>query len=109
MQTPYCAILSTRDMTVALIDEVMARQSALADAISAQDVDRIIRATEMLAASVSELRATASKDFQAETCIERLQLAISQNRTDAVQLNLLRHWTRQRIDRLGELRAVRLA
>jgi hypothetical protein len=96
-------------MTAALIDQVMTKQSELADAIAAQDVDRIVCASEALAVSVSALKASTTRGIDDKVILERLQLAIQQNHTDTRKLNLLRHWTRQRIDRLNELRAVKFA
>jgi hypothetical protein len=96
-------------MTAALIDQVMTKQSELADAIAAQDVHRIVCASEALAVSVSALKASTTRGIDDKVILERLQLAIQQNHTDTRKLNLLRHWTRQRIDRLNELRAVKFA
>jgi hypothetical protein len=90
-------------MSAERIEAVLDCQAALISAIDAQDADAIVRASEALAAAVSALGDV--KDWPAEDRnADRLRAVLDQNRTAAMRVNSLAHWTRQRIDRIAELR-----
>lgn len=95
-------------MSTDRIEAVLDCQSDLIDAIDRQDSDAIVRASEALAAAVSQLGDTTEwPDFA--PAADRLRRAISQNEAALQRLNLLRHWNRQKIDRVNALRSGRLA
>jgi hypothetical protein len=88
------------------IEAVLDCQSDLLAAIDRQDADAIVRASEALAAAVSTLgNDTDWPEFG--PAANRLRLALEQNTAALQRLNLMRHWTRQRIDRINELRSGR--
>ncbi len=90
-------------MTTERIESVLDCQSDLIDAINRQDSDAIVRASEALAHAVSQIGDAAQwPDFA--PAAERLHRAMEQNQAALQRLNLLRYWTRQRIDRMEELR-----
>jgi hypothetical protein len=90
------------------IEAVLDCQSDLLAAIDRQDADAIVRASEALAAAVSMLGNDADwPEFV--PAANRLRLALEQNTAALQRLNLMRHWTRQRIDRINELRSGRTA
>ena len=94
-------------MSTDRIEAVLDCQSDLIDAIDRQDSDAIVRASEALAAAVSQLGDTTEwPDFA--PAADRLRRAISQNEAALQRLNLLRHWNRQKIDRVNALRSGRL-
>ena len=93
-------------MSTDRIEAVLDCQSDLIDAIDRQDSDAIVRASEALAAAVSQLGDTTEwPDFA--PAADRLRRAISQNEAALQRLNLLRHWNRQKIDRVNALRSGR--
>ena len=82
-------------------------QPDLIHAIDRQDSDAIVRASEAQAAAVNRLGDTAEwPDFA--PAADRLRRAIVQNEAALQRLNLLRHWNRQKIDRVNALRSGRL-
>lgn len=94
-------------MSTDRIEAVLDCQSDLIDAIDRQDSDAIVRASEALAAAVNRLGDTAKwPDFA--PAADRLRRAILQNEAALQRLNLLRHWNRQKIDRVNALRSSRL-
>jgi hypothetical protein len=91
-------------MSTHKIELVLDCQTDLLAAIERQDADALVRASENLSAAISQLGdARDWPDF--EPASNRLRLALEQNRAALQRLNLMRHWTRQRIDRLNELRS----
>lgn len=90
-------------MSAEHIETVIDCQSDLIAAIDRQDPDAIVRASEALAVAVSRLGDAAEwPDFA--PAADRLRRAMAQNEAALQRLNLLRHWNRQRIDRVNELR-----
>ncbi len=90
-------------MSAALIEAVLDCQTDLITAIDRQDADAIVRATEALAGAVATLRDAPDWPGFAPAA-ERLRYAMAQNGQALMRINLLKHWTRQRIDRVNELR-----
>lgn len=93
-------------MSAEAIEAVLDCQSDLITAIDTRDVDAIIRASEALAAAVTRLRNVESWPADA-LAAERLRSALHQNQAAAIRINLQAFWTRQNIDRLAEIRAIR--
>lgn len=81
----------------------MARQSELIAALDAQDLTAIIGATEALAAAVSLCKNAPTTPPENELS-DRISEALQQAHTASVRVNMLAHWTRQRIGRIAELR-----
>lgn len=90
-------------MSAERIQAVIDCQADLIDAIDAQDAPAIVRASEALAAAVAQLR--DADGWPADPLVaDRLRDALRKNQAAAIRINLMAHWTRQRIDRLAELR-----
>lgn len=90
-------------MSAEQIQAVIDCQADLIDAIDAQDASAIVRASEALAGAVAQLR--DADGWPSDPVVaERLRYALRKNQAAAIRINLLAHWTRQRIDRLAELR-----
>lgn len=94
-------------MSAERIETVIDCQSDLIAAIDRQDSAAIVRASEALAAAVS-LLGDASEWPEFAPAADRLRRAMAQNEAALQRLNLLRHWNRQRIDRINEIRIDRL-
>lgn len=91
-------------MSAECIEAVIDCQTDLIAAIDQQDVDAIVRASEALAAAVSQLGDIDRWPDYAPAA-DRLRRAMAQNESALQRLNLLRHWNRQRFDRVNELRS----
>ncbi|WP_033074420.1 hypothetical protein [Sphingopyxis sp. MWB1] len=86
------------------IDTVEKQLQALITALDGQDAGAIVTATEELAAAVILLRGTnipAGEENRAHALISR---TLSQLEAAAIRVNILKNWTRQRIDKNRELR-----
>lgn len=94
-------------MSAPEIAAVLARQQDLIAALDVQDVDRIVLATEALAAATSVLRGAEHWPDDPDIA-DQLSDALLTNEAAAVRINLFRFWNRQRIDHLQELRGERL-
>jgi hypothetical protein len=90
-------------MSAAKIADVLARQQELIAALDAQDVDRIVLATEALAVAAAALRGNEPWPQDSDLA-EELNDALRANAAATMRINLFRHWTRQRIDHLQDLR-----
>ncbi len=86
------------------IEAVLDCQSDLIAAIDRQDADAIVRASEALAAAVNML-GDETRWPEYAPAADRLRRALEANGAALQRLNLMRHWTRQRIDRINELRS----
>jgi hypothetical protein len=95
-------------MSAERIEAVIDCQSDLIAAIERRDSAAIVRASEALAGAVSLLGDAATWPAQGPAA-DRLRAAMAQNHSALQRLNLLRHWNRQRIDRINELRSGRMA
>ena len=88
------------------LEHVIECQQRLIEALDARDAERLETATEELFGAVASLNAAgAVYDIDAP----RLDHAIRQAQAARVRVNVLSDWTRQRIDRLAELRSKKLA
>lgn len=82
---------------------LMVRQEALIDALDSRDADRIMDASNSLKEAVELFRdLDAIRDNNGMR--EMLGEALRQNEASRIRTNCLMAWTRQRIDRLAELR-----
>jgi len=91
-------------MMLAEMDEIESRLSALVGALDGHDAGAIIAATEDLATAVILFRGAnipAGSELRARTLISK---TLSQLEAAAVRVNILKNWTRQRIDRSHEIR-----
>ncbi len=91
-----------------ILDRVTECQASLIDALDSQDVDAIEKSTGDLAAMLDEI--SSLRPFPPKTDDNaRLDYAIRQSNAASMRVNYLSSWTRQRIDRLAELRGGNLA
>ncbi len=90
-------------MNLSHIDAIMARQSELIAALDTQDALAITSATEALAAAVA-LCKNAPAGPADNALPERIGEALQQSQAATIRVNMLAHWTRQRIGRIAELR-----
>lgn len=89
------------------MQEVQQRLDALVGALDGQDAGAIVTATEELATAVILFRGAripAGSEPQANALIGK---TLSQLEAAAIRVNILKDWTRQRIDRNHELRGSR--
>lgn len=93
-------------MSAESIEAVLDCQTDLIAAIDSQDAGAIVRASEALAAAVTQLRNVETWPSD-PLAAERLRGALRQNQAAAIRINLMAHWTRQNIDRLAELRTLK--
>lgn len=84
------------------LEHVIECQQRLIEALDARDAERLERATEELSGALALLKAAgAVYDIDAH----RLEHATKQAQAARIRVNVLSDWTRQRIDRLAELRS----
>lgn len=86
------------------VDEMQARLDALVVALDGQDAGAIVAASEALATAVILFRATpipAGSEARARLLIGDV---LKQLEAAAIRVNILKDWTRQRIDRNHALR-----
>lgn len=84
------------------LEQVIDCQQRLIAALDARDVTAIETATFELSDALISLRANgAVYDVQPD----RLNLAMKQAKAARIRVNVLADWTRQRIDRLAEVRS----
>ncbi len=87
-----------------MLDDVQLRLDALVGALDGHDPGAIITATEALATAVILFRGTRvpmGSEHRAEILIGR---TLRQLEAAAIRVNVLKDWTRQRIDRSHEIR-----
>ena len=88
------------------IEDVQAKLDLLVGALDGQDAGAIIAATEELATAVILFRGAAipaGSEAEARTLITR---TLAQLEAAAMRINLLKDWTRQRIDMNHAIRGV---
>lgn len=88
------------------MDEVQARLDALVGALDGQDAGAIIAATEELATAVILMRGAvvpAGSEQRARALITR---TLAQLESAAIRVNILKDWTRQRIDTNHQMRGI---
>ncbi len=81
----------------ASLDDVIACQARLLEALDARAVDTVEIETKTLARLLSSLS-------DGSMSREGLELALKQTEAARIRVNIMADWTRQRIDRLAELR-----
>lgn len=87
-----------------MLDDVQMRLDALVHALDGHDAGAIIAATEELATAVILFRGTnipAGSEHRARALISK---TLGQLEAAAIRVNILKDWTRQRIDRSHEIR-----
>jgi len=90
-----------------MLDEVQSRLDALVGALDGHDAGAIIAATEDLATAVILFRGTripAGSEHRARALIGK---TLGQLEAAAVRVNILKNWTRQRIDKNHDIRGTR--
>ncbi len=90
-------------MSLAGVDLVITCQDDLMRAIDARDVAAVEVATMALHSAVEKARAVS---IVRDTGVERSRVEFALKQSDALRMrvNILSNWTRQRIDRLAEIR-----
>ncbi len=94
-------------MMLAQMDEVQSRLNALVGALDGHDAGAIIAATEELATAVILFRGVpipAGSEHRARALISQ---TLGQLEAAAVRVNILKNWTRQRIDKSHDIRGTR--
>ncbi len=95
-------------MNQSLIDRISDCQASLIDALDNQDVDAIEANTSSLSKLIAEaqsLRGSIS-GLSNPIDVQTVDFAIRQSAAASIRTNCLANWTRQRIDRLSELRGL---
>ena len=91
---------------LAQMDEIQSRLETLVGALDGHDAGAIIAATEELATAVILFRGAsipAGSELRARTLIGQ---TLGRLEAAAVRVNILKDWTRQRIDRGREMRGM---
>jgi hypothetical protein len=88
-------------MSLAL-DRVIACQDEMIDALDSRDVEAIERASVALAEALHSL---SGEGAIRETDKEKVERALLKADASRIRVNILSDWTRQRIDRLSEIRS----
>ncbi len=90
-----------------MLDEVQLRLDTLVGALDGHDAGAIIAATENLATAVILFRSAgipAGSEHRAQALIGK---TLGQLEAAAIRVNVLKDWTRQRIDKNHEIRGTR--
>ncbi len=90
-------------MSVAALDNLIACQAALIAALDGRDAAAIERATSMLADATGKLQ-HADMRVDETAARKRIDHGLKQVTAAKIRVNALSYWTRQRIDRMAELR-----
>ena len=94
-------------MMLAQMDEVQSRLNALVGALDGHDASAIIAATEELATAVILFRGAAIPAGSEHRARALIGQTLNQLEAAAVRVNILKNWTRQRIDKSHEIRGTR--
>lgn len=94
-------------MMFAAMDEVQSRLDTLVGALDGQDAGAIIAATEELATAVILLRGAPIPSGSEHRARALIGQTLGQLEAAAMRVNILKDWTRQRIDRSHEIRGTR--
>ena len=89
---------------MAEMDEVQAQLDALVAALDGHDAGAIIAATEALAAAVILFRSGKVPAGREEHARMLIELVLRKLEAAAIRVNILKDWTRQRIDRNHQIR-----
>lgn len=87
-----------------MLDDVQSRLDALVGALDGQDAGAIIAATEDLATAVILFRGTAIPAGSEQRARILIGKTLGQLEAAAIRVNILKDWTRQRIDKSHEIR-----
>ena len=92
-------------MTAAVIDQVIAAQTALIAALDARDAEAIERATAALHQAIGAMR---GQDVWRDGGDVRSRIGHALKQSDAarIRINTMSEWTRQRIDGIARLRGM---
>lgn len=94
-------------MMDALVTEIENSQKALQDALATLDADAITIATEALAAAMARLRNHDANDVTNDRAVVGRLKTLQQGLNEtAIHTNILKDWTRQRIDRSNGRRGI---
>ena len=96
-------------MTAAVIDQVIAAQTALIAALDARDAEAIERATAALHQAIGAMRAhDVWRDGNGDggDVRDRIGHALKQSDAARIRINTMAEWTRQRIDGIARLRGI---
>lgn len=95
-------------MTADAIEQLIASQDALMQAIDARDVDAMNLAAQGVRAATASV---AAQDVWHSRSDSRARVELAMRQSDAlkIRVNTLTAWTRQRLDRLAELRGSSIA
>lgn len=94
-------------MMLAQMDEVQSRLNTLVGALDGHDAGAIIAATEALATAVILFRGAAIPAGSEQRARALISQTLNQLEAAAVRVNILKNWTRQRIDKSHEIRGTR--
>lgn len=83
------------------IESVIACQERLIAALDARDVEVLEKATSELDRALNDLQAHGAVREQDGS---QLDFALRQSTAARIRVNVLADWTRQKIDRIGEIR-----
>lgn len=89
---------------LAEMDEVQARLDTLVGALDGHDAGAIIAATEALATAVILFRSARIGDGSENRARALIETVLGQLEAAAIRVNILKDWTRQRIDNSHQLR-----
>jgi hypothetical protein len=90
-------------MTVLHVEALINAQTALIVALDTRDADAIETATRTLAEAVTTMR--AQDGWRESSALrDRIGHALKQTNAARIRVNYLSDWTRQRIDKITELR-----
>ena len=87
-----------------MLDEVQTRLDALVGALDGHDAGAIIAATEELATAVILFRGASIPPGSEHRARALITNTLSQLEAAAIRVNILKEWTRQRIDRSHDIR-----
>ncbi|MEQ8310707.1 MAG: hypothetical protein RIA72_08425 [Sphingopyxis sp.] len=94
-------------MMFAAMDDVQLRLDTLVGALDGQDAGAIIAATEELATAVILMRGAPIPPGGEHRARALIGQTLGQLETAAMRVNILKDWTRRRIDRSHEIRGTR--
>ncbi|MEK6638123.1 MAG: hypothetical protein AABY88_08575 [Pseudomonadota bacterium] len=92
-------------MSASLINRLVDAQAALIIALDARNADEIEKTTRVLNNTLSEMKARGGWHDEGDAR-EQVGYALKQAEAAKMRVNYLSDWTRQRIDRIAELRGI---
>lgn len=88
------------------LDDMQAKLDVLTQALDGQNAGEIIAATEALATAAILVRNAAVVPGQEARARSLIGKTLAQLEAAAIRVNILKNWTRQRIDRNHEIRGM---